>query len=158
MDMWSLESLMGLRHAIAAIAGSHGWAALSTFFGVVTLLVLRVLLRKTWIAIVVATVLFFFVYMPPQGNLLPYLLGFLVLVALHWAVLFRVGLLTVLVGTTIRELLLTLPLTFDLTAWYAHVTLLTLALVLGLAGWGFWVSLAGRPLFRDEILESEAAR
>jgi serine/threonine-protein kinase len=157
-DWWSWESLIGLRHAITTIAGLHAWAALTSFFGVITLLVLRVLLRKTWIAIVVASVLFVFVFMPSHGNPLPHLLGFLVLVSLFWIVLFRVGLLAILVGSTIHVLLQILPLTFDLTAWYAHVTLLALAVVLGLAGWGFWVSLAGRPLFRDEILESEAAR
>jgi serine/threonine-protein kinase len=156
--MWSWESLLGLRHAIASIAGTHASATLTEFTGIITLLLLRVLLRKTWIAIVVATALFIFVFMPSHGDLLPYLFAFLIVVSLFWIVLFRVGLLAVLVGETINLLLRILPLTFDLTAWYAHVTLLTLAVVLGLAGWGFWVSLAGRPLFRDEILESEAAR
>jgi len=50
------------------------------------------------------------------------------------------------------------PLTFDLGAWYADVTVLTLVTVLGLAGWGFWTSLAGRSLFRDEILGAERPR
>jgi serine/threonine-protein kinase len=157
-SFWSFESLVGLRHAITAIAGVHTIAVLFNFVGIIAFLVLRVLVRRTWIAIVAATVLFLFVFLPAHGNLLVYLLSFLVTVALFWIVLLRIGLLAVLVGATIRDLLQALPLTFDLTAWHADVTLLTLAVVLGLAGWGFWVSLAGRPLFRDELLEAEGAR
>jgi hypothetical protein len=117
-----------------------------------------VALRKTWIAIVVATALFFFVFVPAQGSLLIFLVAFLIVMALHWVMLFRFGLLTVVVGATVKDLFEQLPLTFDLTAWYADATLLTLALVLALTCWGFWVSLAGRPLFRDEILSPEGGR
>ena len=57
---------------------------------------------------------------------------------------------------TVADLLRLLPLTFDLSAWYGYVTLLTLFVTVGVAVWGFRVALAGRPLFRDEILEAEA--
>jgi serine/threonine-protein kinase len=157
-NLWSWESLRGFRQAVAAIAGLHTTAVLSMFIGVMTLLVLRLLVRKTWIAFVLTSVLFFFTAAPSQGNVLPFVFCFLVLAAAFWLVLFRFGLLSIVVGATVSDLLQQLPLTFDLTAWYADVTLLTLALILGLAGWGFWVSLAGRPLFRDQILEAEGAR
>ena len=51
-----------------------------------------------------------------------------------------------------------LLLTFDLTAWYAYVTLLVLLVVVAVAIWGLWVALAGRSLFRDEILAGASAR
>jgi hypothetical protein len=71
-------------------------------------------------------------------------------------VLFRFGLLTVILGYTVSNLFLQLPLTFDLTAWYGYVTLLTLLFTVGIAVWGFWIALAGRSLFRDKILKGEA--
>ena len=75
---------------------------------------------------------------------------------LFWFVLFRYGLLPVVLGATVTDLLVILPLTFNPTTWYGYVTLLTLFVSVGVALWGFWVALAGRPLFRDQILEAEA--
>ena len=143
---------------MTAVAGTHTFSVLDTFMSVMLLLVLRVLTRRTWIAVGLTTFLFFFIINPGQGNLLPFVIGFVFIASLHWFVLFRFGLLAVVVGSTVGDLFLNLPLTFDLTAWYAPTTLLVVALTLGLAGWGFWVALAGRPLFRDEILEAETAR
>ena len=54
----------------------------------------------------------------------------------------------------LTRLLRLMPLTFDLTAWYGYVTVLTLFVTVGVGVWGFWAALAGRPLFRDEILEA----
>ncbi len=53
--------------------------------------------------------------------------------------------------------LLSPPLTLDFDRWYA-VTALTapLALIV-LAGYAFWVALAGRPIFRDELMEAAPA-
>ena len=65
------------------------------------------------------------------------------------------GLLAVMIGYTFSHLLVELPLTFDLTAWYGFVTLMTLVIPVGIAVWGFRIALAGRPLFRDEIPEAE---
>jgi hypothetical protein len=73
-----------------------------------------------------------------------------------WLVLFRFGLLPVMIGASISDLLLTMPLTPDLTAWYAYASVLTLLVVVGVLVWGFTVSLAGRPLFRDELLDAGA--
>jgi serine/threonine-protein kinase len=151
----SWEALRGLRHAAGGIAITHAYSVIMIFISLATLLVLRVICRNTWIAIALATTLFFFVFLPPDGSLFFFLPAFLLVMALHWAMLFRFGLLTVVVGSTVKDLFETLPLTFDLTAWYADATLLTLAFVLALTCWGFWVSLAGRPLFRDEILGAE---
>jgi hypothetical protein len=95
---------------------------------------------------------------PPstRGQSASFLICLLISIALFWFVLFRFGLLPVILGATVTNLLVILPLTFDLTAWYGYVTLLTLFVVAGVAVWGFWNALAGRPLFRDEILAAEA--
>ena len=56
-----------------------------------------------------------------------------------------------MVGVLVDALLRFLPATLDVTAWYGQSTLLVAVLVLVVAVWGFRVSLAGQPLFRDEI-------
>ena len=44
-----------------------------------------------------------------------------------------------------------LPLTADPSSWYFGVTLATIVVLLGLAGWGAYYSLAGSPLRRDDL-------
>ena len=44
-------------------------------------------------------------------------------------------------------------LTLDSSAWYAGRSWFTLLLFVALAGYGFWVSLSGRPLLKSEVLE-----
>ncbi len=123
--------------------------------GIMMFLVLRLLLRRTWIALVVFSALTMLLFSPGTGHPAPYLIGLLISMALFWFVLFRFGLLPIILGSTVCDLLLILPLTFNLTAWYGYVTPLTLFVTVGVAVWGFWVALAGRPLFRDEILQAE---
>ena len=68
-----------------------------------------------------------------------------------FGVLFRVGLLPFLVMGTVQGLLIELPLSASPTDWYSGITLLVLAIVLGVAVYGFRVALAGRPAFGDEL-------
>ena len=153
--LWSWESLRGLRQAVASVAGIHTEQTLSMFIGIMMLLVLRLLLRRTWIAVVVFSALAMLMFNPGTGHPAPYMIGLLITIPLFFFVLLRFGLLSIVVGTTVCDLLLILPLTFDITAWYSYITLLTLFVTVGVAVWGFWVALAGRPLFRDEVLQAE---
>ena len=151
-DAWAMASLRGLREAIAALASVHAFNLYLVFLGIVVFLVLRLLLRRTWIAVAVTTVFNLVGFYPGAGHPLPYVIAVLMIVGLFWLVLFRFGLLPVLVGSAVQNLLDEFPLTFDLTAWYGQVTLLVLPVVVAVALWGFRVALAGRALFRDEIL------
>jgi len=72
--------------------------------------------------------------------------------------LFRAGLLAFAAMFSVSSLIEELPLTPDPAAWYLGTTLLSLALVVAPALYGFWVSRAGRPLFRDDALEPAAQR
>ena len=69
-------------------------------------------------------------------------------------VLIRFGVLAVVAQSLVQELLLVSPLTRDLSAWYAGVSLVVVLIVVVLAGFGFYASLGGRPLLREELLEA----
>jgi hypothetical protein len=43
------------------------------------------------------------------------------------------------------------PFTADFSAWYVTITLLALLSVVVLAGWGFYHSLGGEPLWKVEM-------
>ena len=124
--------------------------------GILMFLVLRILLRRTWFAIGLVTLLAMIMFNPGRGNPAVYLIGFLLTMSFLWIVLFRFGLLAFIVGGTVNELLGQMPIGPDLASWRGAPTVLTLIILLALAGWGFWISLAGRPLFRDELQEAES--
>ena len=52
---------------------------------------------------------------------------------------------------TVNGMLLEMPLTHDLSAWYAGSTWVTLLVIAALTAWGFYVALAGRPVFNDAL-------
>jgi hypothetical protein len=70
------------------------------------------------------------------------------------AVVFRLGLLATAVMTYVCFVQIFVPLTTDASAWYAGASALGLAVVIGLAVYGFLVSLAGKPLFGRPVLEA----
>ena len=56
-SLWSMEALRGMRFAFSSMAGAHTLAVLNIFIGILIFLVLRLLLRKTWIAVLGVSVL-----------------------------------------------------------------------------------------------------
>jgi uncharacterized membrane protein YfcA len=69
------------------------------------------------------------------------------------AVVFRFGLLSTAVMVYVCVTQMYMPSTTDATVWYAGVSALSLAIVIGLAVYGFLVSLAGKPIFGRSILQ-----
>jgi hypothetical protein len=47
--------------------------------------------------------------------------------------------------------------TTDFNAWFTAYGMADLAILLALAAYGFWVSLAGQPIFKDMLAEPQAA-
>jgi len=67
--------------------------------------------------------------------------------------LYRYGLLAVIVAEFFLHLIIFYPLTSDFSAWYAGDFVLGLMIALALAGFGFYTSLAGEPLFHAARLD-----
>jgi serine/threonine-protein kinase len=148
---WSFESVLGMRHAVTAAIGAHVMSVQNTFFGILLFLVLRLLLRRTYLAITVATVISAGIFYTGHGNLYVYLLVLSLVMAFFWSAFFRFGLLTVIVAFSVYRVLLVLPLSFDLSSWRVEITLLAVLLVMATAVYGFRAALAGRPVFRDQL-------
>jgi hypothetical protein len=66
----------------------------------------------------------------------------------------RFGLLSTLVLAFYITLLWSFPTTFDFSAWYAGIGLVGILIALALPAYGFWISLAGQPIFRDQLAEA----
>jgi hypothetical protein len=149
----SLPSLDGLPRAAAGyldvLSSGLGIPVGMTFF----YLLLRVLLRRQWAASVAFATLFS--VSAALGSSTPLIDGFaglgFALIVLF--IMIRLGLLAFMV-TVMFSHWGSFVLTTDFSTWYAGRSLLAILVFAALAVYGFWISLAGRPLFKDEILDS----
>jgi hypothetical protein len=95
------------------------------------------------------------IFQPPPGPTFPIRLFLAALMTgCQLWVLLRLGLLPMIVLVFTLSLFRGFPLTSNLSAWYAKDALLAMGIVLALAVYGFRTTLAGRPLWRDELRES----
>jgi serine/threonine-protein kinase len=152
-DASALPALTGLPDTIWSLLYFHAEYLLNAgLFMVVFLLVLRVFLRKTWIALPVWTVAIVLLTEPFEGD--SWMIGVTVslMIAAWWLVtFFRVGLLSLMVALGLAGLLLPVTETTNLGAWHSTGTLLFALVSFALALYGFHTALAGRPMFRDVI-------
>ena len=152
---WGTEIrvLAGVRYSLAVlfeVAGSLGFPLII----MIILLLLRLLLRRQWLAIGGFILLWTLLSAPDAASGNIYLgITFAALFPAVWLfVLFRYGFVALLATVTAVSLLTGFPMTFDFSAWYASGTLLALGIFAALAGYSFWVALAGRPVFGDAFL------
>ena len=146
-----LTALTGLSDAVSQTFATVTNTTVTCLYIILGLLVLRLILRKMWLAVGAAFVLQTAIWAPgyPYWGFIP--MG---LYAGAWLYVFlRFGWLPAIVGAFVIELLQTYPLTVDVAAWYAYATYLVALVVLATAIYGFQVSLAGRPAFGELMAE-----
>jgi serine/threonine-protein kinase len=144
--------LLGVRHAFGAVL-MYTWIfvlySLLIFF---LLFLIRLAVRKDWIAAIVIVILG---AVTNTGG--DYPIVTLIFAALIWLsiylVLRRFGLLTVVVGLVVQNILVVFPVTTHLSRWYAAPALAGIFAILALAVYGFRGALAGQRLFSAEVLE-----
>jgi serine/threonine-protein kinase len=103
--------------------------------------------RTDWIA----AVLFVAVFLVMRGLQSTHLSVDLPVILIVWGILalivLRFGLVPLVVAAFTVDMLGNLPLTADFSAWYMSTAFLALLSVVALAGWGFYHSLGGEPLW-----------
>jgi hypothetical protein len=122
--------------------------------------VLFLILRREWLAWVAVWAFFLALYMAPllgpslPGNALT-LFWYGLRVGLSVFVLARFGLLAFAASLLGSELLSLVPLTTDLSAWYAYQGVVLALIVVGLAVYAFLVATRGQRLFREGLFGDE---
>jgi len=151
-DSRSLEALLGVRHlaGLAVYQVPDSLIAALSFF--LFFFLLRLVLRKDWLAgavlIVIVTVVAALQGRSLAVDVAAAAISYGVLV---W-VLPRFGLLAIVTGFLANYAVLYFFVTSDFSAWYAESTICGLAIVVAMAAYGFHTTLAGRPLFKSELL------
>jgi len=147
------EFLQGFREAIALGLANIVSSIQTTLVFFFLLFLLRALVKNRWLAAVIFAVLF----------TVPKVLGsthvwietpvWLAVYGIAAIAVVRFGLIVLAVGVLTVDILLNVPMTLDFSYWYAGRSI---SVVLGfvlIAAWGFYTSLAGQKLWKDDLLE-----
>jgi hypothetical protein len=148
-----LSPLLGMRIAGGYLLDGFSNAvetAIAFFF---VLFFVRALLRREWLVLSVA-ILIFIVTTEPIDNLLEVSVYVPVLYMTILLVLgLRVGLVASFSSLFADIMIGTVPVTLDVSAWYAGVGIFASLAVLAMAVWSFHTSLGGQKLFQRGLLE-----
>jgi predicted Ser/Thr protein kinase len=146
--LYATEYLMGGRQALglwlSQVPGSI-LAALEFFF---LLLGLKKLLRKDWIAAIAFVAIFTGLNTLDgsyRGVRIPALI---VVYAIAVLIVYRFGLVPLACAIFTIDMLANVPFTANFSAWYMSTSIFALLSVVALAGWGFYHSLGGVPLWQ----------
>ena len=147
------EALLGVRAAIGLLlAYVFFWIvyALGIFFVV---FLLRLALRKDWLAGIAAVILFSIPSLNDESPILSFLMAVLIWVSIL-LVLKRFGLLAMVTGLVVQNVLILFPVTTHFSRWYAAPGLTGLAFIAALAFYGFHNARAGKPIFSAAVLDN----
>ncbi|MCX6901951.1 MAG: protein kinase [Verrucomicrobia bacterium] len=153
----NLDLFLGGRHVVGHILGNYGLglAGFSLIYFLFFLLV-RILVRRDWIMYWVSLAghgAFYsaaLIYSEPPASWLHWI-ALLTLAAILAIVPVRFGLLA-FVAMRVSFYGLSSSLPFDSSAWWAGTALIDPMLVFALATYGCWVAMAGKRLFKEEVL------
>ena len=155
--------LLGGRHALGQVLLQVPFSIFGTLQFFFLLLGLKVLveflfkllgvkfLRAEWIAAVLFVVIFVGMRSLQSTHLAVDIPVILLIYSVLVLIVLRFGLVPLAVGAFTVDMLGNVPFTADFSAWYVTTTLLALLSVVALAGWGFYHSLGGEPLWKVEM-------
>jgi hypothetical protein len=146
------DSLLGGRRLVGMFPEVLHEMLLTPIIFVFFVVLLRLVLRRVWLA---ATVFLVLMVLPALGSgpLVLVLVSKLVLYGLILTAILRFGVLAVVVSLFYSYLSGVFPLTLDVSAWYFGASLVTMLLAGGLAAYAFYLSLGGRTLLRGDTLD-----
>jgi Protein kinase domain len=147
------ETLLGVRVVAGILVGNVAfWVlyALGVFF---VLFLLRLVLRKDWLVAIVAVSLFSASSLGGEYPLLDFVFTGLIWLSIL-TVLKRFGLLALVTGLVVQNVLILFPVTTHLSRWYAASAMTGLAFFAAVAFYGFQMARAGQPIFSATVLEN----
>jgi predicted Ser/Thr protein kinase len=151
-ELGGTEVLLGIRSTLAIYFRSipHGIRDTLLFFFVIFML--RVLLRNQWLATAGFVLIFSALQYFQSGQPIEDAIASLVVYSLVAGLVLRFGLLALATYIFVDIVISYAQLTTTTSAWYFGHDVLLLASVLALAAWGFHTSIAGRRLWKQDLL------
>jgi hypothetical protein len=146
------SALLGVRPALGALLFYILFFVLYSLLIFFLIFIMRLIVRRDWIAALVIVLL---AAATNTGG--DYPIATFIFAAIIWGsiilILKRFGLLALIVGLVVQNVLVVFPTTSHLSRWYASAGLAGIAMI-GLAvGCGFYTGLAGQPIFTGAALD-----
>ena len=148
-DTPSTAFLVGGRYALGAWLRQVPTAILGALEFFLFLLGLKMLLGRDWLAALAFVSLF--TWFNANGAYMKVEIpAHIVVYAIAVLIVYRFGLVPLAVAIFTIDMLANVPFSADLSAWYMPASVMALLSVLVIAGWGFYHSLGGEPLWKPE--------
>lgn len=146
-ELYQTDYLLGGRAALGGWLAHIALSITGTLQFFFILLALKIVLRKEWLAAIAFVALFALprgltsTYMPIElpAQILIYAIAVLIVV--------RFGLIPLACAIFTVDMVSSLPFSSDLSTWYMATSITAILSVVALAGWGFYHSLGGTPLW-----------
>ncbi len=150
----NISYLEGTRHLWASFLMTLPAGVFSAFFFLLLLILLVTIFRKQWLATAVFGILLFSVESLAFRTRLHWaeLLGSALIASVTVVCVARFGLLAIVSRAVFFELSFHNAITADFSSWYFGNTIFAVVVLLGLAIYGFYTSLAGQPLLKGKLL------
>jgi serine/threonine-protein kinase len=154
----NLLTLSSTRMMLAVFLSSH--LAMSVFVGfgfLFLLLLLYIVLRRQWLATAALFLIVLVIEVSAFAAAGPrlYWIASILITFTVVTVVARFGLLATMAHQLFFFLAMMYSLTTDFSAWYVPSMIFALAVAVGLAVYGFYISLGGQSLFGDRLLNDE---
>lgn len=148
----AMDTFTGMPQALSWLFALQFHAVTSPLMVMMVILIARIILRRQWLAVGIAFVLFSAVSILGQ-QLYPWAVPFFILV---WVVLIvmitRFGLLPTILTFYFANILLSFYSPSDLSIWYAPRFIFLQMLMVGLVVYGFFRALKGQTLLNDDLI------
>jgi serine/threonine-protein kinase len=151
-----LDNLLGTRFVLALMGNQVFNAILNALFCVFGMVLLKIVVRGEWTAVVVAVALFSFVFTRAMSDAGPFYINFITVVLFVGILVLtikRLGLLAAIVLFLTNSFIDSSATTLDTTRWFFGDALLPVLITAALACYGFYASRGGEPLFGRRLLD-----
>ena len=149
---FTLMNLMGGRAIVTGLL-DHVFSGLITGPEFLFMLfLLRVVLRKQWLAGIAFVLIWSILQSGLSGSLAVRLPFFALIFGLIMIILLRFGLFATVVMVTLIDWINNTLLTTDFSAWYSTSSIFVLVVLTALTAYGFWISLGSRTLIDEAAL------
>ena len=148
----AMESLLGVRQTLGSVF-AYTWLWVIWSLGIFFILfLLRLLVKKDWIAAMLIIFLGATVSTGGDYAWFTFLFGAILWFSIY-VVLRRFGLLALVVGLVVQNMLVLFPMTTHLSRWYASGAIAGMLTIIAITLFALNSALAGQPVFSSKVLD-----
>ena len=149
----STDFLLGTRQVLGTWLWHLTTSVEGTLLFFFVMFVLRILLRKPWLAAIAFIAVWTTIKTFDSHHLLIDITTYAAIYAIAAFMVLRFGFIALATGMFVADLLLNIPSTTNFSSWYIGGSLFALLTVVTMAAWGCYTSLAGQKLWKEDLFE-----